>query len=210
MSYYISWQILENKVRSPVGKKVDWVEGTFTFYFLSTTIHNNSSQNCIVSLTYPVYRLDWAFSVLQYCSIICVRFWKGLKMWPLFCPATSLRLWSILRGGAGKQWIKSCEDLPPAPSPLRPPSFAPHPWLGGGVAHWRTDWSGMWWMDGYHRSSKSPFVAIKIKQKENVLQIQFHLLMRFLQRCLSIGMDFVVKKMCTLPKIIICPLLCRL
>ena len=131
MSYFTSWEILENKVRSPVGKKVDWVEGTFTFYFLSTTIHNNSSQNCIVSLTYPVYRLDWAFSVLQYCSIISFLFWKGLRMWPLFCPATSLRLWSILRGGRGSNGSKVVKTYlqPPRPSvPLPLP-----PTLGWGV-----------------------------------------------------------------------------
>ena len=44
MSYSISCQILENKVRVPVSKKKDWVEGTFTFSFLSTIIHKNSSQ----------------------------------------------------------------------------------------------------------------------------------------------------------------------
>ena len=37
-----------------------------------------------MSLAYPVYRLDWAFLVLQYCSIISFLFWKGLRMWP--CP----------------------------------------------------------------------------------------------------------------------------
>ena len=84
MSYFISLQILGRKVRSPVGKKVDWVEGAFTFYFLSTTIHKNSSQYCIVSLAYPFYRLDWAFSGLQYCYIISFLFWKGLRVWPRY------------------------------------------------------------------------------------------------------------------------------
>ena len=49
MCYFISWQILEYKVQSPVRKKEDWAEGTFTFYFLSKIIHRKSSQYWIVN-----------------------------------------------------------------------------------------------------------------------------------------------------------------
>ena len=47
MTYSISWQILENKARSPVPEE-DWVKGTFTFYSISTKIHKNSSPYHIV------------------------------------------------------------------------------------------------------------------------------------------------------------------
>ena len=48
MSYFLSCQILENKVRSPVSKKINWVEGTFTFSFLAMIIHRVNSQYWIV------------------------------------------------------------------------------------------------------------------------------------------------------------------
>ena len=67
-----------------LAKKEDGVEGTFTFYFLLMTIHKNSSQYWIVkdvkdgvSCIYPIDRLDWHFSVLQYCSIIAFLYWKN-------------------------------------------------------------------------------------------------------------------------------------
>ena len=48
MSYFLSCQILENKVRSPVSKKKDWVEGSFTFSYVSTIFHKKSSQYWVV------------------------------------------------------------------------------------------------------------------------------------------------------------------
>ena len=48
MGFFISCQILDNKAWSPVSKKNDWVEGTFTFSFLSMIIHKIISQYWIV------------------------------------------------------------------------------------------------------------------------------------------------------------------
>ena len=47
-------------------------------------------------------------SVLWYCSIISFLFWRKFRYRPLFCPATSPRFWSILRGGSGR-------GTPPSP-----------------------------------------------------------------------------------------------
>ena len=76
-SYFISWQIFENKLWCPVSKKIRRY-----FHFL-------------LSLAYPIDRPDWAlFSV-----VILFCCWRKLKFGPLFCPATSPRFWSFLRGG---------------------------------------------------------------------------------------------------------------
>ena len=47
-------------------------------------------------------------SVLWYCSIISFLFWRKFRYGPLFCPATSPRFWSFLRGGSGR-------GTPPSP-----------------------------------------------------------------------------------------------
>ena len=85
-SYFVSWQIFENKVWCPVSKK-----RRRYFHFL-------------LSLAYPIDRPDWAlFSVaILFCC------WRKLKFGPLFCPATSPRFWTFLRGGAGR-------GTPPSP-----------------------------------------------------------------------------------------------
>ena len=55
----------------------------------------------MVSLSYPIDRLDGHCSVLQYCSIISFFYWKKLGIRPLIYPKTSLRFWSFLQGRAG-------------------------------------------------------------------------------------------------------------
>ena len=78
-SYFISWQIFENKLWCPVSKKIRRY-----FHFL-------------LSLAYPIDRPDWAlFSV-----VILFCCWRKLKFGPLFCPATSPRFWSFYGAGRG-------------------------------------------------------------------------------------------------------------
>ena len=78
-SYFISWQIFENKLWCPVRKKI------------------RRYLHFLFSLAYPIDRPDWAlFSV-----VILFCCWRTLKFGPFFCPTTSPRFWSFLWGGAG-------------------------------------------------------------------------------------------------------------
>ena len=84
-----------SRVSKKRGKRI------FTFYFLSTIIHKNSSSYWIVkelkdgvSCIY-ILLTGW----IGHCSVLCnctisddIVYWKKLRNGPLFCPAASLWL----------------------------------------------------------------------------------------------------------------------
>ena len=85
-SYFIRWQIFENKVWCPVSKK-----RTKYFHFL-------------LSLANPIDRLDWAlFIVVILFHHIGFLYWRNLRFGSLLCPATSPRFWSFFRDGVGRR-----------------------------------------------------------------------------------------------------------
>ena len=105
-SYFISWQIFENKVWCPVSKKIRRY-----FHFL-------------LSLAYPIDRLDWAlFSV-----VILFHHWFPLLekvdirafILPRNFPAVLIIFTG--RGGAGR-------DPPSSPRRGFPAGRGVHPWL---------------------------------------------------------------------------------
>ena len=79
----------------------------------------------MVSLAYPIDRLKWALIS----SVILFHQWlpllENLRIGPLFCPATSPRFWSFLRGGTGQG------NPPPSPQCGDPPFPA-----GRGTHRW--------------------------------------------------------------------------
>ena len=70
--------------------------------------------------------------MLWYCSIISFLFWRKFRYRPLFCPATSPRFWSFLRGGSGRGTPPSPQcgagrGTPPSPRGGFPAGRGAHP-----------------------------------------------------------------------------------